>query len=157
MSCSCFLWLRTAFYLFCCVVHTNRCNGERVKWKCPGSCSACLPAALVNRTVRSAQRETGGICIHGVVDDTDRLEGWEWDHPFTMCVPKTGGTFWTDSLFLTFCHSMTPIKGRIGRGHGRLEFVYYSVLTVQCIIVKIVRAFVPNRQEHHVLRFYISS
>lgn len=65
VSCSCFLRLSTAFYLFCCVIHTNRSNGERVKWKCwgPGPCSACLSAALVNRTVRYAGGRGGGINI----------------------------------------------------------------------------------------------
>lgn len=83
-SCSCFLCLRTAFYLLCCVVHTVHSNGERVKWKCWGSgpCSACLSAALVNATVRCAQieRQRGdgvnirSIFIHVVVDSHDRLK-----------------------------------------------------------------------------------
>lgn len=90
------------FCLFCCVVHTNRSNGGRVKWKgCgPGPFSACLSAAWVNRTVRSAQRERGGggrICIHGVV------EGFPLSGPLTCLKKERQHLKWVHPSIRTVC------------------------------------------------------
>lgn len=90
--------LEAAFHPFCCVVHTNRCNGGRVKWKCPSPLFHSSVGCFSKQGRSDLHRHTAaGFSVHRVVDDTVGLQGLEWAQPPTMCA-----LIGVD--FLTFCH-----------------------------------------------------